>query len=119
MRISDWCSDVCSSDRHARPAARISALARAFGGEVRVACRDRSADAKSVTSLLALGAIAGDELDIRVVAPAPRAFAVPLAELIAHTGAADGDAVTPARPPQEAAHPPPRPAPFRPLPAAP
>ncbi|SNS56686.1 phosphoenolpyruvate--protein phosphotransferase [Sphingopyxis indica] len=104
---------------HARPAARISALARAFGGEVRVACRDRSADAKSVTSLLALGAIAGDELDIRVVGPEPRAFAVQLAEIIAHSGADDGDAVTPARPDEDAADTPLRPGEFRAVRASP
>ncbi|MBL8651768.1 MAG: phosphoenolpyruvate--protein phosphotransferase [Sphingopyxis sp.] len=75
---------------HARPAARISALARGFDGDVRIGCHGRTADAKSVTALLTLGAVAGDQLDIRVVGHEPRAFALQLAALIGEAQAEDG-----------------------------
>nr|WP_279588418.1 phosphoenolpyruvate--protein phosphotransferase [Sphingopyxis panaciterrae] len=76
---------------HARPAARISALARGFDGQVRISCRDRQADAKSVTALLTLGAVAGDQLDIRVAGTDPRAFAIKLADVIAEREVDDGN----------------------------
>lgn len=92
---------------HARPAARISALARGFDGDVRIGCNGRTADAKSVTALLTLGAVAGDQLDIRVVGPEPRAFAVQLAQLISESEAPDdgGDAETQSNDSNDAAQP--------------
>ncbi|WP_447761217.1 phosphoenolpyruvate--protein phosphotransferase [Sphingopyxis panaciterrae] len=80
---------------HARPAARISALARGFDGEVQITCHDRKADAKSVTALLTLGAVAGDQLDIRVIGTDPRAFAVQLAAIVGEGEADDSSAASP------------------------
>lgn len=103
---------------HARPAARISALARDFDGLVQIGCRHRRADAKSVTSLLALGAVAGDHLDIRVIGADPRAFAVRLAEIIAQ-GEADDDRGAPSVADADVAETPLRPGQIRAVRAAP
>jgi len=50
---------------HARPAARISALLRPLAAEVSIASGDRSASARSVVALLALGLRNGDEVRIQ------------------------------------------------------
>jgi phosphotransferase system HPr (HPr) family protein len=49
-------------DLHARPAADFVRAAMAFGASIQVAAGDREADAKSLLSVLALGAKAGTEL---------------------------------------------------------
>jgi phosphoenolpyruvate-protein phosphotransferase len=49
---------------HARPAARIAALLRPLAAEVSIASGDRSASARSVVALLALGLRNGDEVRI-------------------------------------------------------
>ena len=49
-------------DLHARPAADFVRAAMAFSADVRVAAGDREVDAKSLLSVLALGAKGGTEL---------------------------------------------------------
>jgi phosphocarrier protein HPr len=49
-------------DLHARPAADFVRAAMAFGASIQVGSGDREADAKSLLSVLALGAKAGTEL---------------------------------------------------------
>jgi len=49
-------------DLHARPAADFVRTAMGFGCDVRVAAGEREADAKSLLSVLALGAKRGTEL---------------------------------------------------------
>lgn len=54
---------------HARPAAALVRQALAFDAEVLVAAGTREADARSLLSLLALGASAGSTLRIRAQGP--------------------------------------------------
>jgi phosphotransferase system HPr (HPr) family protein len=49
-------------DLHARPAATFVRTALGFGADVRVAAGEREVDAKSLLSVLALGAKGGTEL---------------------------------------------------------
>jgi phosphotransferase system HPr (HPr) family protein len=49
-------------DLHARPAADFVRAAMGFGASIQVAAGDRAADAKSLLSVLALGAKAGTEI---------------------------------------------------------
>jgi phosphotransferase system HPr (HPr) family protein len=49
-------------DLHARPAADFVRTAMGFGASLRVAAGEREADAKSLLSVLALGAKGGTEL---------------------------------------------------------
>jgi phosphotransferase system HPr (HPr) family protein len=49
-------------DLHARPAADFVRAAMGFAASIQVAAGDREADAKSLLSVLALGAKAGTEL---------------------------------------------------------
>jgi phosphocarrier protein HPr len=52
-------------DLHARPAADFVRAAMRFPGPVRVGVGDREVDAKSLLSILALGAKSGTELRLR------------------------------------------------------
>ena len=67
---------------HARPSARLAELARQFKGSVTVSLGEKSADATSVTALMALGSKLGSEIEIRVVGDQSRETAVALAELL-------------------------------------
>lgn len=67
---------------HARPAARIAALAREYAGQVQLRANGREANAASTGSLLALAAIYGDEIEIRAIGPDPRPVVLKLAALI-------------------------------------
>ena len=60
-------------DLHARPAANFVRAAMGFTAEVQVAAGDREVDAKSLLSVLALGAKGGTEL--RLTASGPDATA--------------------------------------------
>ena len=60
-------------DLHARPAANFVRAAMGFTAEVQVAAGDREVDAKSLLSVLALGAKGGTEL--RLTASGPDAAA--------------------------------------------
>lgn len=52
-------------DLHARPAADFVRAAMRFSADIWVALGDREVDAKSLLSILALGAKAGTTLDLR------------------------------------------------------
>ncbi len=56
---------------HARPATAFAEIAKRFGSEIRVRCGDKTANGKSLVSLLKLGAEAG--APIRVMAEGPDA----------------------------------------------
>jgi phosphocarrier protein HPr len=56
-------------DLHARPAATFVRAAMGFDAKIVVAAGDREADAKSLLSVLALGAKAGSELRLRAEGP--------------------------------------------------
>jgi len=56
-------------DLHARPAADFVRAAMGFAASVRVSSGDREADAKSLLSVLALGAKAGTELRLTAEGP--------------------------------------------------
>jgi phosphoenolpyruvate-protein phosphotransferase len=65
---------------HARPAALLAQRARAFSSTVTVTAHGRSASARSIVSLMALGARQGDDVEITAVGPdAERALAAVLA----------------------------------------
>ncbi|MCC7394403.1 MAG: phosphoenolpyruvate--protein phosphotransferase [Sphingomonadaceae bacterium] len=67
---------------HARPAARITAMVRDFGGQVRLSVGASHANGASSAELLALGARHGDELHIRAIGDEPRRFVVALSHLL-------------------------------------
>jgi phosphotransferase system HPr (HPr) family protein len=52
-------------DLHARPAADFVRCAMRFEASIQVACGDREADAKSLLTVLALGARGGSDLRLR------------------------------------------------------
>ena len=56
-------------DLHARPAANFVRTAMGFAADVRVAAGDREVDAKSLLSVLALGAKGGTELRLTASGP--------------------------------------------------
>ena len=63
-------------DLHARPAAQFVRLAMGFGARIQVAAGDREVDAKSLLSVLSLGAKGGTHLRLRADGDdAPRAVA--------------------------------------------
>jgi phosphocarrier protein FPr/phosphocarrier protein len=49
---------------HARPAALVATTAKRFAGSVMLSCRGKTADGKSATAIMALGAARGDEIAI-------------------------------------------------------
>ncbi|HET6506940.1 MAG TPA: HPr family phosphocarrier protein [Baekduia sp.] len=73
-------SDV---DLHARPAAAFVRAAMAFEASVTIAADDREADAKSLLSVLALGAKAGTSVTLRADGPDAARAVDTLGELIA------------------------------------
>ena len=50
---------------HTRPAAALVAVARAFDAEIHIAANGRSADGKSIVSILSLAAAHGTPLELR------------------------------------------------------
>jgi phosphocarrier protein FPr len=68
---------------HARPAAAIASRARQHAGAVTVACRERSANARSMASLLMLDARLGDDLTITASGPDAEATVNALASVVA------------------------------------
>ncbi|HEY5892655.1 MAG TPA: phosphoenolpyruvate--protein phosphotransferase [Chthoniobacterales bacterium] len=68
---------------HARPAAVLSSIARTFKSEIRMQLGDRSANARSVTALLALDTANGDKVVLVAKGPDAREAVDKLAPLIA------------------------------------
>jgi multiphosphoryl transfer protein len=74
---------------HARPAALLAGSLRSLSAEVRVALRERTANARSPVALMGLGAQCGDELEVRASGPdAAGALAAFAAAAAAHEPAA-------------------------------
>ncbi|HEX3758535.1 MAG TPA: phosphoenolpyruvate--protein phosphotransferase [Kofleriaceae bacterium] len=68
---------------HARPAAVLVHRAQQHAGAITVACGARSANARSLSALLALGVQAGDELAITATGPGAETTAAEIAALVA------------------------------------
>jgi phosphocarrier protein HPr len=56
-----------TGDLHARPAGALSVAAAGFSSAVQLAVGDTSVDAKSVLSVMQLGASSGQEVTVRAV----------------------------------------------------
>jgi phosphotransferase system HPr (HPr) family protein len=70
-------------DLHARPAANFVRTAMGFAADVQVAAGDREVDAKSLLSVLALGAKGGTELRLTASGPDAAAALDALSDCIA------------------------------------
>jgi len=81
---------------HARPAAAFARRARQHAGTVTVVCGPRSADGKSMVSLMALDARCGDDLAIVATGPSSQAAVATLTALVVG-GPGDRLASRPAR----------------------
>jgi phosphocarrier protein FPr len=68
---------------HARPAAVLSSMARTFKSEIRLQLGDRSANARSVTSLMALETALGDKVVVMAKGPDAREAVDKLSPMIA------------------------------------
>jgi phosphotransferase system HPr (HPr) family protein len=51
---------------HARPAKYLVSLAMKFKSNIRIQCGEKTVNAKSIVSVLTLGAVKGSHLDIQV-----------------------------------------------------
>lgn len=71
-----------SVDLHARPAADLVRAAAPFDAQLRVGSAEREADAKSLLSVLALGARRGTDLRLRASGPDAEAALSALADCI-------------------------------------
>ncbi|GAA2422305.1 HPr family phosphocarrier protein [Streptomyces glaucus] len=72
------------ADLHARPAGRLASTAGRFEGvTARVEHRGRTTGATSVLALMALGARAGDPVDLIVEGPGAEEAATALAQILA------------------------------------
>jgi phosphotransferase system HPr (HPr) family protein len=69
-------------DLHARPAAAFVRAAMGYEAQVTIAAGDREADAKSLLSVLGLGAKAGTTVALRADGPDAAAAVAGLAELL-------------------------------------
>jgi len=67
---------------HARPAALLANAARRFAGEITIACRGRSANAKSAVAIMALGVRRGDEVALAATGAEARAAVDALAAVL-------------------------------------
>jgi phosphotransferase system HPr (HPr) family protein len=75
---------VLPADLHARPAGRLATtVGRLKGVTARLEHRGRSAGAASVLALMALGARAGDAVDLIVEGPGAEEAATALARVLA------------------------------------
>lgn len=80
---------------HARPSALIATTAKRFAGTTTLTCRGKTADAKSATAIMALGAARGDE--IAIAAPS-RSAVDAMAAVIAAVGEKEHSVLAPAAP---------------------
>ena len=71
---------------HARPAAVLTSIAKTFQSEIRLQLGDRSANARSVTSLMALETAKGDKVVLVAKGPDAREAVDKLSPLIAEVG---------------------------------
>ena len=73
---------------HARPAAQLAGSLRELAADVRLAARDREANARSTAALMALGVQAGEEVELRASGPDARAALDALERALAGPGLA-------------------------------
>jgi phosphotransferase system HPr (HPr) family protein len=70
-------------DLHARPAGRLTRAAAGFSAVTTLVAGERSASARSVLAVMALGATAGTEVSVRAVGADAAAAAEALAAVLA------------------------------------
>ncbi|HZB48225.1 MAG TPA: HPr family phosphocarrier protein [Mycobacteriales bacterium] len=76
-------SVVLPADLHARPAGRLTRAATGFAAVTTLVAGERSASARSVLAVMALGATAGTEVSVRAVGADAAAAAEALAAILA------------------------------------
>lgn len=69
---------------HARPAAMLVKLAQKFNADVTIQCHERLANAKSILSILTLGAVNGDLVKVTTDGPEADAAILAFRTLFAH-----------------------------------
>ncbi|MEW5991758.1 MAG: HPr family phosphocarrier protein [Chloroflexota bacterium] len=74
------------SGLHARPAAELVERALEFEGDVTIVAGDRQANAISITQVLALGAVVGDEVTVRASGPDAEAAVAAILEVLLAVG---------------------------------
>lgn len=72
---------------HARPSHAIVSAAQQFDAKVELHCRGRRADARSILSVMTLGAEQGTEIEIHASGADARAAAERMAEILGMEGA--------------------------------
>jgi phosphocarrier protein HPr len=69
MRASSEASITLAGDLHARPAGSLAIAAARFKSSIELAAGGRTADAKSVLSVMGIGATSGQVVTIRATGP--------------------------------------------------
>jgi phosphocarrier protein HPr len=86
MPESSEAAITLTGDLHARPAGMLAVAAAGFASAVRITVGDASVDAKSVLSVMGLGATSGQQVVVRASGPdASRAVAALIGILAAAT----------------------------------
>lgn len=80
---------VAGAALHARPASRLAEAAARFASDVALESGERSGNAKSVLSLLALDVSAGEPVVVRATGPDAEDALAALAALVAACGSDD------------------------------
>ena len=86
------------ADLHARPAGRLTRAAGGFAAITTLVAGERSANARSVLAVMALGATAGTEVSVRAVGADAAAAAEALAAVLAASRLTARGAISPLRP---------------------
>ncbi len=82
---------VLPADLHARPAGEVSRLVRGFDAEVVLVTGGRTARAASVLAVMALGAQAGQQVEVRATGPDAAAVAAGVAAVLEAAEAVTAD----------------------------
>jgi phosphocarrier protein HPr len=69
MRASSEASITLAGDLHARPAGSPASAAAKFESSIELTAAGRSADAKSVLSVMGIGATSGQVVTVRAIGP--------------------------------------------------
>ena len=69
MRASSEASITLAGDLHARPAGSLAIAAAKFESSIELTAAGRSADAKSVLSVMGIGATSGQVVTVRAIGP--------------------------------------------------
>jgi phosphotransferase system HPr (HPr) family protein len=81
---------VCAQALHARPASTVVAAAGGFAAAVAIEVDGRTANAKSVLSLMALDVAAGDRVVVRADGPDADAAVAAIDAVLTAVGSTDG-----------------------------